>query len=152
VVEKASGAEARAAAAGVDLPERQAPEEAPPPEEPVVEAPAEDREAKQTAREQEAAERRGARDRRMADKKASREREAEPPEPSRSRSRGQGSPVDVNEASFEQLRELGLSVTEATRVIAYRERHDGFDAVDELETVPGLPKSTIESLRDQLKV
>jgi DNA uptake protein ComE-like DNA-binding protein len=58
-------------------------------------------------------------------------------------------PLDVNKASFEQFRELGMSVTEATRVIAYRERLDGFKSVDDLDSVPGLSKKLIQ-IRDRL--
>ena len=36
-----------------------------------------------------------------------------------------------------------MSVTQATRVIAYRERQEGFDSVDDLDTVPGLPKKLL---------
>lgn len=63
-----------------------------------------------------------------------------------------GEPVNVNEATFEQLRELGMSVVQATRVIAYRERRDGFESVDQLETIPGLPKPMLDELRQKLTV
>ena len=43
-----------------------------------------------------------------------------------------------------------MSVTQATRVIAYRERQEGFDAVDDLDTVPGIPKKLLDEIRDQL--
>ncbi|MET0835152.1 MAG: helix-hairpin-helix domain-containing protein, partial [Thermoleophilaceae bacterium] len=52
--------------------------------------------------------------------------------------------------SFDQLRGLGLSVTHATRVIAYRERRGGFDSVDDLHTVPGLPEAMLGELKEQL--
>jgi DNA uptake protein ComE-like DNA-binding protein len=35
-------------------------------------------------------------------------------------------------------------------VIAYRQRRDGFDSIDELDTVPGFPKSFLEELKDRL--
>ena len=125
----------------------------------------EQREAKRAAREKEAAERRAARERKDAEKKAKREKEMEPeqpvesepappaePSPPEPRSRDEGAALDVNRATFEQLRGIGLSVTEATRVIAYRERKDGFNSVDDLEGVPGLPKSLLDELREQLTV
>jgi DNA uptake protein ComE-like DNA-binding protein len=65
------------------------------------------------------------------------------------RPRRRGGPLDVNKASFEQFRELGMSVTEATRVIAYRERRNGFQSVDDLDAVPGLSKK-LAKIRDQL--
>jgi DNA uptake protein ComE-like DNA-binding protein len=64
--------------------------------------------------------------------------------------RRRSGPLDVNKATFEQFRELGMSVTQATRVIAYREREDGFASVDDLDTVPGLPEKLMSEIRDQL--
>ena len=43
-----------------------------------------------------------------------------------------------------------MSITQATRVVAYRERHDGFDSVDELDGVPGVSEKLMTELRDQL--
>jgi DNA uptake protein ComE-like DNA-binding protein len=43
-----------------------------------------------------------------------------------------------------------MSVTQATRVIAYRERQDGFDSVDDLDSVPGFPKTFLNDIKDQL--
>jgi competence ComEA-like helix-hairpin-helix protein len=73
------------------------------------------------------------------------EAERSKPKPRRS-----GPALDVNTATFEELRELGMSVTQATRVIAYRERQDGFDSVDDLERVPGIPKAFAAEIKDQL--
>ncbi|HEY7151566.1 MAG TPA: helix-hairpin-helix domain-containing protein [Solirubrobacterales bacterium] len=67
----------------------------------------------------------------------------------KSRPRRRGGPLDVNKASFEQFRELGMSVTQATRVIAYRERVEGFNSVDDLDKVPGMSRKLTE-IRDQL--
>ena len=50
-----------------------------------------------------------------------------------------GETIDVNRATFEDLRDLGFSVTQATRVITYRERQSGFDSLDDLAAVPGMP-------------
>ncbi len=58
--------------------------------------------------------------------------------------------VNLNEATFEQLRAMDMSVTQATRVIAYRERQDGFDSIDDLDSVPGFPKPFREKLKQQL--
>lgn len=60
--------------------------------------------------------------------------------------------VSLNSATFEELREAGLSVTQATRILAYRERFGGYGAVEDLEKVPGFPADLIESLRDRLSV
>jgi DNA uptake protein ComE-like DNA-binding protein len=43
-----------------------------------------------------------------------------------------------------------MSVTQATRVIAYRDRQDGFDSIDDLDTVPGFPKAFLAELKQRL--
>jgi DNA uptake protein ComE-like DNA-binding protein len=58
--------------------------------------------------------------------------------------------LDLNNASFEDLRNLGLSVTQSARVIAYRDTRGGYESLDELDEIPGLPKGTRSSLRRQL--
>lgn len=60
--------------------------------------------------------------------------------------------LNLNTATFEQLREADLSVTQATRILAYRERFGGYTSVDDLEKVPGFPEDVIESLRDKITV
>ena len=47
-------------------------------------------------------------------------------------------PIDVNHATLAELRQL-MSLTQARRVIKYRERAGGFKSLDELALVPGLP-------------
>jgi len=53
---------------------------------------------------------------------------------------------------FEALREAGLSVTQATRILAYRERFGGYGSVDDLEKVPGFPSELIDSLRGRITI
>lgn len=60
--------------------------------------------------------------------------------------------VNLNSATFEQLREAGLSVTQATRILAYRERFGGYGSVDDLEKVPGFPSELIDSLRGRITI
>jgi hypothetical protein len=55
----------------------------------------------------------------------------------------------LSTASFDELRELGMSVTQAKRVIRQREE-GGFQTVDELERVPGFPKAFLAEVRDRL--
>ena len=55
---------------------------------------------------------------------------------------------DLAEATA--LRRLGMSVTQATRVIAYRERQGGFESLDDLDAVPGIPKNMLAELKEQL--
>jgi DNA uptake protein ComE-like DNA-binding protein len=53
----------------------------------------------------------------------------------------------LNEASFEQLRTIGLSGTQAARLLAAREARSGFESVDELESIPGFPPALIAELK-----
>ena len=53
-------------------------------------------------------------------------------------------PVDLNEVTYEELRALDLSTTQAKRLLAYRERQGGFSSVDDIDDVPGFP----DELRD----
>ena len=61
-----------------------------------------------------------------------------------------GDLLDVNAASFEELRGLGMSVTQATRVVAYRDRAGGFETVDAMDAVPGFPKDLLAEIKEQL--
>jgi len=45
---------------------------------------------------------------------------------------------------------MGMSVTQATRVIAYRERGASFGSVDDLADVPGISKAMLVELRKAL--
>ena len=58
--------------------------------------------------------------------------------------------TDINQAGFEELRSAGLSVTQATRVMAYRERFGGYGSVDDLARVPGFTPDVIEALRGRI--
>jgi DNA uptake protein ComE-like DNA-binding protein len=59
--------------------------------------------------------------------------------------------LKLNEATFEQLRDLGLSVTLSARVISYRDSRCGFESLDELDEIPGLPIELKRVLRGQLQ-
>ena len=58
----------------------------------------------------------------------------------------------LNDATFEELRGLGLTVTQSARVIAYRDVRGGFESLDELAEIPGIPKETRTDLRNRLTV
>lgn len=58
--------------------------------------------------------------------------------------------IDLNAADFEQLRRLGMSVTQSTRVIAYRNRAGSFGEVDELDVVPGFTVEELAELKARL--
>jgi competence protein ComEA len=59
-------------------------------------------------------------------------------------------PVNLSTATFDDLRDLGLSVTQAKRVLDFRERLGGFDSVDDLDYVPGFPKSLLAELKNRV--
>jgi DNA uptake protein ComE-like DNA-binding protein len=58
--------------------------------------------------------------------------------------------LDLNEASFEELRDAGLSVTLSARLVAYRDTGETINSVDDLRTIPGFGKETIKTLRAQV--
>jgi DNA uptake protein ComE-like DNA-binding protein len=53
---------------------------------------------------------------------------------------------------FEDLRAQGLSVTQATRLLAHRERAGRFSSVDELDDIPGLSRELAEDLKRRSRV
>jgi DNA uptake protein ComE-like DNA-binding protein len=58
--------------------------------------------------------------------------------------------LDLNQATFEELRSLGLSVTQSARLIAYRDVNDGYKSLQELDDIGGLSEKTRRLLKDQL--
>jgi competence protein ComEA len=72
-----------------------------------------------------------------------------PPPPS---SGGAGSSINLNTVTFEQLRESDLTVTQATRLLAHRERLGRFGSVDELDEVPGFPQEVLDDLKRRSSV
>jgi DNA uptake protein ComE-like DNA-binding protein len=58
--------------------------------------------------------------------------------------------LDLNEATFEQLRDMGLSVTLSARMISYRDARGGFESLDELGEIPGLSAEFKRVLSEQL--
>ena len=60
--------------------------------------------------------------------------------------------LSLNESTFEELRDLGLTVTQSARVIAYRDVRGGFESLDELDEIPGLSKEIRSDLRKRLSL
>jgi DNA uptake protein ComE-like DNA-binding protein len=56
-------------------------------------------------------------------------------------------PLSINEATYAELRRLGLSVAQTGRLLAYRERIGGFKSVDDLERITGLPRGILDELK-----
>ncbi|HKF83497.1 MAG TPA: helix-hairpin-helix domain-containing protein, partial [Solirubrobacterales bacterium] len=63
-----------------------------------------------------------------------------------------GEQINLNSVTFEQLREQNLSVTQATRLLAHRERLGGFKTVDDLDQVAGFPVELLEDLKTRSTV
>jgi DNA uptake protein ComE-like DNA-binding protein len=61
-------------------------------------------------------------------------------------------PIVLNDASFEQLRSLDLSVSQAARLIAQRDQRGGFSSPDELAGLYGLPREVIATLRQRTSI
>lgn len=60
--------------------------------------------------------------------------------------------MDLNAVTFEQLREQNLSVTQATRLLAHRERLGGFKSLDDLDQVAGFPQELLDELKSRSTV
>ena len=62
-------------------------------------------------------------------------------------------PLNLNTATLEQLDELdGIGPATAQHIIDYREAHDGFGSVEELDQVPGIGETRLAALRDKVRV
>ena len=62
-------------------------------------------------------------------------------------------PVNLNQASAEELIALkGIGPKMAERIIAYREEHGPFKAVDQLVQVKGIGNVKFQKLKDQVTV
>ena len=59
---------------------------------------------------------------------------------------------DINRVSFEQLRELGLSVTEAARLLASRDARGAYKSLDELNELWGFSRDLVDRLRRRLSL
>jgi DNA uptake protein ComE-like DNA-binding protein len=70
-----------------------------------------------------------------------------PPEPPPAAAAQPGGAIDLNSVTFEQLRAQNLSVTQATRLLAHRERLGRFQSVDDLDQVAGFPTELLEDLK-----
>jgi DNA uptake protein ComE-like DNA-binding protein len=77
------------------------------------------------------------------------EDEPEPPPTSRFASSDEDGQISLQSATFEDLRGLGMSVTQARRVLHYRDER-GLDSVAGLEQVPGLPRDFRAELAQRL--
>jgi DNA uptake protein ComE-like DNA-binding protein len=71
--------------------------------------------------------------------------------PARNRARTEnGGLIDINEATYEELRSLKLSTTQSRRLLAYRRRVQGFSSLSELDAIPGFPSAILDQLKQRL--
>jgi DNA uptake protein ComE-like DNA-binding protein len=75
----------------------------------------------------------------------------EPPAAASASARPAAGSVSLTSGTFEEYRSLGMSVTQAKRVIAYRERDGGYTTVDDLDRVPGFSQQFLEELKRRLE-
>jgi len=59
--------------------------------------------------------------------------------------------VSLSTASFEDLRALGMTVTQALDLLHYRERNGSFGSVDELAEVSGFDAALIADLEGKVR-
>jgi hypothetical protein len=60
--------------------------------------------------------------------------------------------LNLNQASFAELRSLNLSVAQSHRLLAHRKRVGGYESIEQLDDVPGFPKDVRERLKRQVIV
>jgi DNA uptake protein ComE-like DNA-binding protein len=58
--------------------------------------------------------------------------------------------VRLCDATFEDLRRLGLSVTQSSRLLRLRDQN-ALRSIDDLDEVPGIPNVLLKELRSQLR-
>lgn len=65
----------------------------------------------------------------------------------------QAAPIDLNEASVEQLAELpGIGEATAKRIVEYREQNGKFETTEEIMNVKGIGEKKYETLKDLITV
>jgi DNA uptake protein ComE-like DNA-binding protein len=59
--------------------------------------------------------------------------------------------LDINDATFEQLREIGLSSQHTARVLEHRRLNGSFNSMSDLKKLRGVPGRTLDQLADKLR-
>jgi competence protein ComEA len=63
-----------------------------------------------------------------------------------------GTMVDLNSGTSDEFRSLGMSVTQARRVIEFREQNGGYSSVDDLDRLVGFPRDFLAQTKQRLTV
>ena len=66
---------------------------------------------------------------------------------SRERPAARNGRLNLNQASFAELRSLDLSITQSHRLLAYRKRIGGYESLEQLNDIPGFPSAVRERLK-----
>jgi competence protein ComEA len=74
-----------------------------------------------------------------------------PPAPVAGEDHDPAGKVSLSEASLEALRAAGMSITQARRVLMFREAHGGFESIDQLDELPGFPASQLAAIKSRLE-
>lgn len=65
-----------------------------------------------------------------------------------------GTPVNINTATADELvnvlKGTGVGKAKVKNIIAYREEHNGFKSIDELNQVKGIGDKTLEKMRERV--
>jgi DNA uptake protein ComE-like DNA-binding protein len=77
---------------------------------------------------------------------------APPPEPVLTPASHGDHAIDLNNASFNDFRRLGLSVTQSARLVARREARGRFTSLDDLDELWGFPRHLVEELKTRVRV
>jgi DNA uptake protein ComE-like DNA-binding protein len=68
-------------------------------------------------------------------------------EPATGKKQTVNGPTSINSADWDQLRELGLSVTDSARLLANREVRGGFSSLEELDELEEFPSEIVDLLK-----
>ncbi len=60
------------------------------------------------------------------------------------------SKVSLSRATLDELRDAGMSATQARRVMRYHETHGDFASIDGLDAVPGFPEAQLAKIKQRL--
>ena len=60
--------------------------------------------------------------------------------------------LNLNEATYEDLRRLKLSIKKTGRILDYRQTLGGFKSLDQLDDIAGIPRDVLTELKRKLTI